>query len=285
MGYKLVDAAHAFVYAHNERARQSGQRGLEPTDVALLTWMASRAKDEDAIPTYTAGWKYSAAALGIPASESGRKRVQRSLDALILCGAIARTKPGYTGSAAHHSLNYARGTRLSLIDGEPTVEHFESGTPVSPIESESGTPASESGTPVSEMGDTSVPPKERTEREREAARAQPSNLAVMPFTLSAHEPAPWDAELPEPRNATEAARCPRHPHGTTAACGACGENRQTWTDAHRKAERSRKPAPLRLRITDGRRVCDNQPHHRLADGTCANCEIHPEDLAALLIGA
>lgn len=285
MGYKLVDAAHAFVHAHNERARQSGQRGLEPTEVALLTWMASRAKDEDAVPTYTGGWKYSAAALGIPDSESGRKRVQRALDSLIASGAIVRTKPGYTGSVAHHSLNYGKGTRLSLIDGTPTVTTAESGTPMSHSPAESGTPVSESGTPASEMRDSGVPPEERTENDREAARAQPSNLAVMPFTLSAREPDRWDAHLPEPRNSTEAARCRRHPTGTDERCGACRENREAFNDAKRKAERMRKPAPLRHRTVGGRRVCDNQPHQPLADGTCANCEIHADDLADLLIGA
>lgn len=279
MGYKLATAAFTFVSGYNERAREEGQRELEAIEVALLTLMSLRAVDDDAEPAFWLKRAEICSLLGIRDTEAGRKRVQRALTALAEAGAIAVPEKYQRGYTPRYRLIHQGGCPASTLPAEVW-------TPGIPLEGAKGD-AERPGvwTPGIPSMDAQHPPEEKEQKEQEAARAQPSNLAVMPFTLSAHEPAPWDAELPEPRNATEAARCPRHPHGTTAACGACGENRQAWTDTHRKAERSRKPAPLRLRIDAGRRVCDNQPHHRLADGTCANCEIHPEDLAALLIGA
>lgn len=278
MGSRLATAAFTFVSAYNERARQSEQREIDATGVALLALMGLRAIDDSTEPTYFAGWEATAAALGLPATETSRKRVQRATAALIEASAIDRLTRGHKGSTARYRLSYAKGTPVSPFEEE-------SGTPVSPIESDSGTPQTDSGTNETVQRDSHVPPRRYRNKEDEAARAEPSNLTLMPFTLATPEAPAWDDHLPEPRNSTEAARCRRHPTGTSERCGACGENRQAWVDANRKAERSRKPAPLRYRTAGGRRICDNQPHQPLADGTCANCEIHADDLADLLIGA
>ena len=268
MGYKLVDAAFAFV-----RAREQRERELEAIEVALLLLMAHRADDQASSPAFWLKRSEICAQLGIRDTDAGRKRVQRALGALAAASAIDPPQKYQRGFTPRYSLIYQGGCSAST----PSPEVWTPGIPLEAAKGDAQRP--QVWTPGIPSMDAQHPPEEKEQKEEEAARA---NLTPMPFTLTQPPTPNWDDALPEPRNAQEAARCRRHPTGTSEACGACGENRQTWVHAHRASTQPRRPVPLRHRIEAGRRICDNHDHIPTADGTCRNCEIRADDLAHLI---
>lgn len=120
------------------------------------------------------------------------------------------------------------------------------------------------------------------------ARPSPS-LANPPSTTPTRAPASArdDAEATResvPRELEYPAQCVRHQDGRhSAPCFDCGEARKAHARTQRATRRSRS-AP-QYRTVDGRRICNDRPHNPTADGTCRNCEIRAEDLAAELLGA
>lgn len=290
MGIKLAKAALAF----------ASERGLGHVETRLLVYMSLRALDGPA-PVFWAGRDAMAAAIGAHPEEiqaeynakPNRKRdlplkgsleagtgaddlafarVQAALRGLIEAGAITRVSEG----------NRRERSRYSLIHEGKVSDHpfiWKGMDSAQPISEEGVDSTHERGGLEPRKGwIESTPEEEEEEREEENARA---TVIPMPFTLTAPPTPNWNDGLPEPRNAQEAARCRRHPTGTSDACGACGENRQTWVNAHRTPTKKR-PEPLRHRIEQGRRICANHDHIPTVDGTCRNCEIRADDLAHLI---
>jgi hypothetical protein len=210
VGYKLVEAVRRWVPAFNARARATGGRELNPTEIALLLLMAQGAHDDHAVPRYWGespsgllkGWKVMAIDLGFaseeelvpkeidPRMQAPRKRVQRAVDGLLAAGAIERLNNGSNGSVVVYSLSYVNETPVSH-NSETPVSHngaeprafTASGTQTS---HNSETPMSASETPVSHQWDTGVSPIETRETERETGEetgAEPQ-LAAIEFELT-----------------------------------------------------------------------------------------------------
>lgn len=169
MGHRLVAAAFAFVNTHNQRALADNAEPLDGLAVALLVWMSHCARDSDDEPVYFAGREASCAALGLPTTETGQRRLMRATRTLKDAGALAVAQKGYRGSTARYRLIHEGGALVSPIPPE-------SMTPVSPIEGERVTPQAEWVTPQSRMGDTRDTPigitRKTYARPRGGARAR-----------------------------------------------------------------------------------------------------------------
>ncbi len=253
----------SYARAFNKRARAAGTRPLEPLEMLVLQTMALSARDKDPQPTYFAGRDTTLEAIGLDTSAPSRRRLMRATSALIEAGAITRAKSGHRGSTAVYSLK-REGVPLVV----PIVDN--SAERVSPEVPNNGNGYHESPEWVpreSRMGTTRGTPKEGRGLEEEGdARASTFELEQPPTPT----PHPWDHDLPEPRTAREAARCPKHPHGTPDRCVACGDNRTTWTEAHPDAPtRPRKPRPYDCDA--GRHRVTGEKRPGVPDDICVTC--------------
>ncbi len=271
MGSRLAAAAFAFVAAHNERAREEGGRELESLEVALLALMGLTAIDNDPDPAFWVKRTEICAQLGIRDTEAGRKRIQRAVSALSAAGAI--TVPGkyQRGHTPRYRLIYQGGCSAST----PSDEVW---TPGIPRTEPRGMPSVQGyGRLASPSVDAEHPPEEgRGTKEEERAR---DTADEAPFELA---PPPQDPE-PEPETRPTSPYCDRHPNGTGQPCYACGVARKRHTAAERSDRARRKPRPPTMVTRHGRRVhADPADHIVMPNGTCRDCEAHPDDIAVTL---
>lgn len=107
MGARLVGTAFA-VWSYQ----------LSPRPMLALVRMAHSAKDDDPRPTYWAGWRPLAVALGrdMPADDdhsqeadrlrrNAQRATERAIASLIDAGAISRVAAGRRGAQAEYALN------------------------------------------------------------------------------------------------------------------------------------------------------------------------------------
>ncbi|WP_438353697.1 hypothetical protein [Microbacterium sp. CJ88] len=241
------------------------------------------------------------------AAELARARVQTAVRRLIEAGAIERASGGYRGSTTVYRL---------IHEGKGFIHPFFSVgvDETTPIPDSPANPAGENpkgvdlnherGGSQPRKGWMETTPEEDEDQEEGKSPPYPPRQIDLPSRADEQppesgdritddwlqspivvQPAPWYADLPEPTTSAEAARCERHPRGTTEPCGSCMTNRRTWDAAHRTNSRARRPA-RELVVRNGREVCANNADHLvLKDGTCKFCMIRAIDLAALLMGA
>lgn len=273
MGHRLVADAFAFVSAFNERARQDGDRQLEPLELAVLVLMAHTCPDGDEHPHYFASRETTVAALGITNTDAGRKRVQRALRALIDAGAINPPETIYRGHTPRYRLIYQGGALASTFAEERgTREHHLSPGRWTPDARKVDVSDRKVDVSDPEGGALASTGRERREQEKEDAREHAFELQPPPI------PEPEDHTPPPPRIPTQ---CDRHQDGPhTSPCHACGVARREYEQTERATTRRRRHT-ITHRTVDGRRICDNRPHVRTADGSCVNCEIRAEDLTPL----
>lgn len=267
MGSKLVSAAFAFVREHNAAARAAGGRELEALEVALLVLMAHTAVDEHADPAFWVKRSEICAALGIRDTEAGRKRVQRAVGALAVAGAIAVPRKYFRGQTPRYRLIYQGGCQASTETArEPVDKSTEVWTPGIPLTGSKGdAQRPEYGRLASPGVDAWHPLEEGRGTKEEGGETKLELTESAPST-----PPPWDHDLPQPTTAREAARCPKHPHGTSGSCWACGDNRQAWIAEHPSAP-VRRPKRHRYDCKAGRHRVSGFKSPGVPDDVCGEC--------------
>lgn len=202
--------------------------GLDHAPTRLLVAMAVTAKDSDQSPAYWGGRDAQAAALGNRGS-AGHRAVTRALRALSEAGLI-ETVGAAPGRPARYLLLDGRGHALQALAGD-----------------EGRSPSYDA-------------PTKDAHRPTNEGRSAPNEGRSGAPTKDAYRPAQEKEEDKE--EALPSRFCDRHPNGTSAPCGPCGEARkraEAWTPPKR---------PLR-------------PHtHRFdpVSGYCDGCELR-EDAA------
>ena len=125
----MIVAAYEFVLEHNAGTPASGGV-LGPVELAVFGSLALRA--DDATGTVEAGRDDLCTASGIPATDAGRKRLQRAVRALAASGGLTVAGKARRGVVARYSLalkgghhsppNSDRGTVVSTIpESTPTL--------------------------------------------------------------------------------------------------------------------------------------------------------------------
>ncbi|WP_139168249.1 hypothetical protein [Microbacterium azadirachtae] len=203
-----MSAAYAFIRDHNERARADDTRELTTTEVALLVLMAHTAVDEHPQPGFWMKRSEICAALGIHATDAGRKRIQRALSALGRAGAVVQPESYQRGHVPRYRLIYQGGRLASTPgDAEPVDNSSEVWTPDIPRTLAKGdAERPKYGRQASRGVDARHPLEEGRGEKRRDARAGAHDLP----TLSRF--------------------CPRHPEGTDRPCAACGAARKAFEE-------------------------------------------------------
>lgn len=139
MGAGLLTAAYGFVLEHNAGTPAPGVM-LGPVELAVFGALALRA--DDATATVEAGRDDLCAASGIPATDAGRKRLQRAVRALAAAGGLstagrtargAVTRYSLALNGGHHSPPIAdRWTPQSTVPADATIPTPEDTPPAPP---------------------------------------------------------------------------------------------------------------------------------------------------------
>ncbi|QLD11373.1 hypothetical protein [Microbacterium oleivorans] len=241
--------------------------GLGHPATRLYVYMATVAIDSDAAPAFWGGRDALAQAIG-KSGGAGHSAVKRAIQELTTAELITADNQAHRGMSARYLMRDGAGSSLTPKGDRSTTPLLSTlGTAERSPSSEKGDrSATERGPLTGPKGTAHRSPEEEEEKEEELrARATP--------TL------PLDG-LDSPAYPTQ---CEKHQNGPNSSpCFACGEARKDHARRDGAARRRARPAALKHRIIDGRRVCDNRPHVPTRDGSCINCEIRPDDLTLTL---